>query len=103
MFDPSYNAGLGYYINHQTENGVQTTLHLLDPWQPSSFYLTSSLNKQAQVWMGEYGVTKDRTIENTQRTLNFDSEVYVSRSIDDVDTVLRVLLVHTLPETSGCC
>ena len=42
-----------------------------------------------------------RAIQNTQRTLYFDSEVDVSGRIDDVDPVLVVLLIHTLPETGG--
>src|SRR6185369_3056050 len=41
----------------------------------------------------------DRAVENTQGTLNFNSEVNVARGVDDVEAVLVfVLLLGTLPE-----
>ena len=42
---------------------------------------------------------RDGTVEHAQAALYFDGEVNVSRSIDDVDTVLVKLLVHARPET----
>src|SRR5690625_7529077 len=40
----------------------------------------------------------NRAIEHSQRTLNLNSEVNVTRSINDVDPVLVKLLLHTQPE-----
>ena len=40
-------------------------------------------------------------IQHAHGTLNFNGEVNVSRGINDVDTVLRQGLVHTLPEAGG--
>src|SRR5690606_19024249 len=41
----------------------------------------------------------NRTIENAQRALYFNSEVNVARGVDDVNTVFLVLLLRTLPES----
>jgi hypothetical protein len=37
-------------------------------------------------------------VEHTQRALHLDGEIHVPRRIDDVDPVLRILLIHALPE-----
>ena len=41
------------------------------------------------------------TIKHAQRALHFDGEVNVSRGIDDIDPVLRELLVHAGPEAGS--
>src|SRR5690606_11969946 len=43
------------------------------------------------------------TVEHTHRTLHLDGEVDVSRSVDDVETVFREGLIHTLPEAGHRC
>jgi len=55
------------------------------------------------LWLHTRGATEDnyRAIENTQRPLHFNREVHVTGSIDNVDTVLVELLLHSTPETGG--
>ena len=42
-----------------------------------------------------------RAIQHAQGTLNLNSEVHVARSVDDIDTGGRELILGTLPETGG--
>src|SRR5690242_15911504 len=40
-------------------------------------------------------------IENTQRPLHLDVEINVARRIDDIDAMVRVIIIHPFPETCG--
>src|SRR5690606_24717943 len=43
------------------------------------------------------------TVKHTHGTLNFNGEVHVSRSVNDVDAVLGVVACHAAPESGGSC
>ena len=44
----------------------------------------------------------DRTVQYAQRALHLDGEVNVARGVDDVDTVLRKLMLGARPVAGGC-
>ena len=48
----------------------------------------------------EYGTG---TIQDPQGTLHLYGEIHVTRSIDNIDTVLRIGLIHPFPECGGGC
>ena len=43
---------------------------------------------------------RDRTVEHAQRTLDLNGEVNVSGGVDDVDSVLFILMLAAFPESS---
>ena len=44
---------------------------------------------------------RNRTVKNSQGTLNLNGEVNVSGGVDDVDSVLLVLVLTAFPESGG--
>ena len=44
---------------------------------------------------------RHRTVQHTQAALDFDGEIHVPGSIDDVDAMLGKVAIHALPEAGG--
>ncbi|MCL4553678.1 MAG: hypothetical protein M1565_00830 [Actinobacteria bacterium] len=54
---PSYNAGAGWYVAAGVGSGIQATVYVLDPWQPTSWAgWPAAASNGSIAWVGEAGI-----------------------------------------------
>ena len=85
---------------HEVRAGA---VHLVDKRKPRHVILIGLTPDSLRLWLdstdrAEHG---DGAIQYAQRALNFNREINMAGSVDDVDAVFRELLAHAAPETGG--
>ncbi len=76
------------------------TVHLVDERQPRHFVLVRLTpdGLRLRLHAGDRVVHHAGTVEHAHRALDFDREVDVARRVDDVDSMLGMVVLHPLPE-----
>src|SRR5687768_6253795 len=79
------------------------TIHLVDKGKTGNLILVGLTPYRLGLGLHAAHCTKygAGAIENTQRSLHFDSEINVARRIDDIDAMVWIVMIHPFPETCG--
>ena len=90
------------HVQHVIEIGAGD-VHLIDVHHPGNMIVIGLTPHRLRLGLHTaFGAHHgDRTVQHTQRTLHFHSEVHVTGGVDDVDTGLRKLVLGTLPVAGG--
>ena len=89
---------------HDPEEIGTRTIHLVDKNHPRDVVLVALTPDRLRLRLHAADRAQNRygTVKYTQTAFHFDREINVPRRINNIDAVLVVLLVHALPEASGC-
>lgn len=97
----SFQTSLHLIVNF--EEVCACTVHLVHESKTGNFVFVSLTPNSFGLRLDTADSTVNHagTVQNTHGTFNFNSEVNVSRGINNVDTVFGMVHVHTAPESSS--
>ncbi|MND48110.1 hypothetical protein D3C80_390220 [compost metagenome] len=102
-YDDRYRIGLKALDHHfaHAEKVSAHAVHFVDERQPRHlvFIGLAPDGFRLRLYATHRVVDHDRAIEHAHRTFDLNGKVYVPGGVDNIDAVLRIIMLHAVPET----